>query len=100
MRSDKRADNKTLADILPAQEKYWLLSDGERYAMHGTNEVHGVLVFLLQEQAEQFYMTVGNGLPQFQPVQVSPKEMLAAMVEAGGIAIANGLEVSVARLEL
>src|SRR5262245_61262371 len=99
MRRGKKAENKTLADILPAQEKYWLLSDGERYAMHGTDEVHGVLVFLLQEQAEAFHMTVGKGLPQFQPVQVSLKEMLAAMVEAGGIALAHGLRVTVGRLE-
>lgn len=75
---------KTLADILPAQPHYYLLSNGYRYARHGKEGLDGVLVFTLRERAEQFMMTIGVGMPEFQPVKVAAEDLLPTLMGNGG----------------
>ena len=88
-------DMKTLLDMLPAQDKYYLLSDGERYAHHGSEECHGLLVFTNLEKAEQFCMTVGKYMPSFQPIQVPSETLIEEIENAGAICVVNGMDVQV-----
>lgn len=90
---------RILADILPAQPHYYLLSNGNRYARHGKEELNGVLVFTIRERAEQFMMTIGVGMPEFHPVKVAAEDLLPVLKESGGrLCIANYLGVTVATL--
>jgi hypothetical protein len=75
---------KTLTDILPAQPHYYLLSNGHRYARHGKEGLNGVLVFTLRERAEQFMMTIGVGMPEFQPIKVAAENLLPILMDNGG----------------
>jgi hypothetical protein len=70
--------------VLPVQPHYYLLSNGLRYARHGTESANGLLVFTNLERAEQFVMTVGVGLPEFQPVKVAAENFLAILMGYGG----------------
>jgi len=90
---------KTLADLLPCQPHYYLLSNGHRYARYGKDELNGVLVFTLRERAEQFMMTIGVGMPEFQPVKVAFEDLLPILMQnSGRLCIANYLGVTVATL--
>lgn len=87
---------KSLADLLPAQEQYYLLHDGKNYAKHGTPEANGLLVFETLEGADLFCQTVGKALPAFQPVRVGAEELLRLFEEDGAVCMADGLRVLVA----
>lgn len=89
---------KTLGDLLPAQEHYFLLHDGKRYAKHGTPEANGLLVFETREGADQFYQTVGKAMPAFQPVKVDAEEFMRLFEEVGAVCVAEGLCVTVGTL--
>lgn len=88
---------RKLTDLLPAQDHYYLLSDGERYARHGNLDASGIVVFANLERAEQFCLTVGRGLPAFQPVRVSAEQFVRAFEEAGAFCVAEGTMVIFAR---
>jgi hypothetical protein len=75
---------RTLANILPVQPHYYLLSNGLHYARHGTEDLNGLLVFTNLERAKQFMITIGKGLPEFQPVKVAAEELLPILLEYGG----------------
>ena len=87
-----------LPDVLPVRDHYWMLHDGEKYAKHGSEERNGVLVFLCQERAEQFVLTVGKALPQFQPIKVSALGFFREAEQVGAFAIADGLSVTVCEI--
>ena len=89
---------KSLADILPVQEHYYLLHDGKKYAKHGTDEANGLLVFETRERAYQFRQTVGKAFPAFQPVMVGAEEFLRLLAEVGAVCVTDGLKVVVATL--
>lgn len=89
---------KSLADLLPAQEHYYLLHDGVKYARHGTGEANGLLVFENRERADQFCLTVGKALPAFQPVMVGADDFMRLVEEVGAVCMADGLKVVVATL--
>ena len=91
--------NKNMADVLPIQQHYYLLNDGERYARHGIEGTNGLLVFFNLERAEQFCLTVGKGLPEFRPVKVTALDFLELVEEIGAFCVANGLEVMVCSLD-
>jgi hypothetical protein len=80
---------------LPEQGSYYLLSDGTRYARHGSKDAVGLLVLPTLDTAEHFRRTVGAGLPQFKPVEVEAREVIAAGLAAGGFCAAEGLRVTV-----
>lgn len=89
---------KSLAELLPAQEHYYLLHDGVKYAKHGTPEADGLLVFENREGADQFCQTVGMALPAFQPVKVDAEEFMRLFEEVGAICVTEGLSVTVGTL--
>lgn len=89
---------KSLADLLPAQEHYYLLHDGVKFARHGTPEAIGLLVFEDRERADRFCLTVGKALPAFQPVRVGAEEFLRLVEEVGAVCMADGLKVVVATM--
>jgi len=90
---------KSLADVLPVQEHYYLLHDGKKFAMHGTPEATGLLVFETREQTDHFYEAVGKAVPTFQPVRVSAEELLRLVEEVGAVCVVDGLKVVVATLK-
>lgn len=87
--------HKTVADVLPVQDHYYLLHDGEKYARHGTEEANGLLVFPNLERAEQFCMTVGRALPAFQPKRVTAEQFISLAEDLGAFCIADRLGVAV-----
>ena len=89
---------RTIGDLLPAQDSYYVLHDGKRYAKHGNEEANGLLVFNNRERAEQFCMTVGKGLPAFRPLRIDAEKFLELIDEMGAICIAEGLRVTVATI--
>lgn len=89
---------KSLADLLPVQEHYYLLHDGVKFAKHGTPEADGLLVFEDRERADQFCLTVGKALPAFQPVKVDAEEFMRLFEEVGAVCVAEGLSVTVGTL--
>lgn len=89
---------KSLADLLPVQEHYYLLHDGKKYAKHGTPEADGLLVFENREGADQFCQTVGKALPAFKPVRVDVGDLMRLVAEVGAVCMADGLKVVVATL--
>ena len=90
---------KTLADVLPAQEHYYLLHDGVKFARHGTPEAIGLLVFEDRERADQFCLTVGKAMPAFLPVRVDVDDFMSLVEEIGAVCVVDGLlEVVVATL--
>ena len=89
---------KSLADLLPVQEHYFMLHDGKKYAKHGTPEANGLLVFETREAAAEFCQTVGKALPAFRPVKVHAVEFMRLVEEEGAVCMANGLKVVVATL--
>lgn len=85
--------------MFPIQSHYWLLSDGDRYALHGTPRSFGVLVFFDQGAAEKFVRTVGYRLPQFQPVKVARQKFLSIVKEHyGRVATSDAGTVAVAKV--
>jgi hypothetical protein len=97
---DKKGRSPALriGEFLPAQDHYYLLSDGERYARHGNLDANGIVVFPNLERAEQFCLTVARNLPGFRPLRVSAEEFIRAYEEAGAFCLAQGTRVIVARL--
>lgn len=89
---------KSLADLLPAQEHYYLLHDGVKFAKHGTPEADGLLVFENREGANQFCQTVGMALPAFQPVMVDAEDFLRLVEEVGAVCMIQGRKVVVGTL--
>lgn len=89
---------KSLADLLPAQEHYYLLHDGVKFARHGTPEAIGLLVFEDRERADQFCLTVGNALPAFKPVRVDVDEFMRLVEEVGAVCVVDGVKVFVGTL--
>ena len=89
---------KSLADLLPVQEHYYLLNNGKQYARHGTDDANGLLVFETRQGADQFCQTVGKALPAFQPVRVDAEEFMRLGEEVGAVCMAEGLKVVVATL--
>ena len=83
-----------LGGVLPIQDHYFVLFDGQRYARHGhsTGSI-GVVVFLTVEKAETFCRTVGVGLPSFKPTRVSAETFHRLYKEAGAFCVAEGLTV-------
>lgn len=92
------SDKYTLADLLPAQQHYYLLHDGDKYARHGPENANGILVFPSVESAEQFRLTVGIGLPAFKPVRSDAINVLQLIEDAGAVCVAEGLSVRVGTL--
>lgn len=92
------SDKCTLADLLPAQQHYYLLYDGDKYARHGTENANGLLVFLSFESAEQFRLTIGIGLPAFKTVRSDAINVLQLIEDAGAVCVAEGLSVRVGTL--
>ena len=86
---------RSLADLLPLQDHYYLLTDGTKYAHHGTQDANGLLVFANLERAEQFCMTVGKGLPTFVPVKVPLSLFMDIVEEIGAVCVTEGLSVRV-----
>lgn len=86
---------QTLADMLPVQKHYCLLSNGERYARFGHGKETGLLVFETTEKANEFCETVGVGLPEFKPVIVNAESLLTLIEEIGAICVTDGLNVGV-----
>ncbi len=95
--NNKGLPARKLTDLLPAQDHYYLLSDGERYARHGNLDASGIVVFANLERAEQLCLTVARNLPAFQPVRVTAEEFVGAYEEAGAFCVAEGSRVIVAR---
>ena len=89
---------KSLADLLPVQEHYYLLHDGVKFARHGTPVAIGLLVFEDRERADRFCQTVGKALPAFQPVTVGAEEFMRLVEEVGAVCRADGLSVTVGTL--
>lgn len=89
----KTIEGVKLTEILPEQDHYWLLWDGERYAKHGQVDYNGIAVFLLQELAEKFLLTIGRG-SNFKPVSRSLTEVWQLLL-SDGICIPDGLNVKV-----
>lgn len=87
----------TLADIIPGQDRYYLLTDGTSYARHGTEDANGLLVFSILERAEQCCMTLAKNTAFF-PVRVSGHEFLELAVKYGSICVAEGRNVTIATL--
>jgi len=87
--------NACLTDLLLVQNHYYLLTDGTRFARHGTPQTNGLLVFANLERAEQFCVTVGKSLPMFMPVKVSVEEFMEIVKGIGAICVAEGLTVRV-----
>lgn len=90
---------KSLADLLPAQEHYYLLHDGVKFARHGTPVATGLLVFEGRERADQFCQTVGKALPAFQPVKVGAEEFMRLVEEVGAVCVVEGPSVTVGTLK-
>lgn len=90
---------KSLADLLPAQEHYYLLHDGVKFARHGTPEAIGLLVFEDRERADRFCQTVGTDLPAFKPVRVDVDDFMRLFEEVGAVCVAEGMCVTVATLK-
>ncbi|WP_166820091.1 hypothetical protein [Thalassoroseus pseudoceratinae] len=88
----------TLADLLPSQNHYYLLSDGHRYAQHGQRYNHGLLVFANLERAEQFCMTVGKRLPAFRPIRVPVVDVLLEIGRVGAVCRADAKGMVVGRV--
>ncbi len=87
---------KRFGDVLPVQDHYFVLYDGEGYARHGIpSGPVGLLVFPTLEKAEAFYESVGVGIPQFKPTSVSAESFHRLCKEAGGFCVAEGLMVGV-----
>lgn len=79
-----------VSDVLPSQSHYYLLTNGKRYAIHGSGpDSCGLLVFTIREQAEQFVMTVADrsGKSGFQPVKVSQRKMIDELAKVGGLCL-------------
>lgn len=91
----KKKANQTLADMLPVQKHYCLLSDGENYARFGHGKENGLLVFETIEKANEFCETVGYGIPEFKPVIVDAETLLTLTEEIGVICVTDGLNVGV-----
>lgn len=89
---------KSLTDLLPVQEHYYLLHDGVKFAKHGTPEANGLLVFETRDRADRFCQTVGKALPAFRPVRVDAEEFLRLVEEVGAVCLADGLKVGVGTL--
>lgn len=89
---------KSLADLLPAQEHYYVLHDGVKFARHGTPEAIGLLVFEDRERADRFCQTVGTALPNFRPLRVDAEEFTQLLEEIGAVCVVDGLKVVVAKL--
>ncbi len=85
----------TLADMLPVQKHYCLLSNGEKYARFGHGKKNGLLVFETLEKANEFCETVGYGIPEFKPVIVDAETLLNLIEEIGVICVTDGLNVGV-----
>ncbi|WP_230774572.1 hypothetical protein [Roseiconus lacunae] len=85
----------TLADMLPVQSHYVLLSDGERFARFGHGGINGLLVFEQMQKASEFCETVGSGLPEFKPVVVEAEFFLTLIEEIGAVCVVDGLRVGV-----
>jgi hypothetical protein len=90
--------HQTLADMLPVQKHYCLLSNGEKYARFGHGKKNGLLVFETNEKANEFCETVGVGLPEFKPVIVDAESLLTLIEEIGAVCVTDGLNVGVAVL--
>lgn len=95
MKTNEKWSLGIIGDVLPLQSHYYLLSDGRRFARHGSKNYNGVLVFTNLERAEQFYMTIGNSMPKYQPVKVAAADFIAEAVEAGAFSLASGIDVKV-----
>jgi len=89
--------SRRIADVLPVQDHYYLLSDGTRFAKHGTETCNGIVVFTNLERAEQFQMTVGKGL-NFEPCKVTAGRFLAEAEKVGAFCLAEGLRVTVCQI--
>jgi hypothetical protein len=85
----------TIFDILPIQDHYYLLNNGDRYAIYGKEPLSGLLVFANREQSEEFRMNYGIGLPEFITVKVSAEEFLEQAAKFGGFCISQGLTANV-----
>lgn len=84
-----------LTDVLPLQDHYYFLWDGKRFANHGASLKNcGVLVFANLERAEQFMLTVGRGMPEFKPQQVSLAEFFTEWEKAGAICLSRTNSIS------
>ena len=86
---------QTLADMLPVQNEYYLLSNGEKFARFGHGNANGLLVFETIEKANEFWQTVGVGIPEFKPVNVDAETLLTLIEEIGAICVTDGLNVGV-----
>lgn len=89
---------KSLADLLPVQEHYYLLHDGGKFARHGTPEATGLLVFDDRKRADRFCQTVGTALPDFRPLRVDAEEFTQLVEEIGAVCVVDGLKVVVGTL--
>ncbi|KAA5538605.1 hypothetical protein FYK55_27345 [Roseiconus nitratireducens] len=85
----------TLADILPIQNDYYILSNGDTYARFGHGGTNGLLVFDTMEKASDFCSTVACGVPEFQPVKVEAERLLMLIEEVGAVCVTDGLNVGV-----
>ena len=81
-------------DVLPIQDYYYLLANGEQFAKHGTTKAHGVVVFTNLERAEQFRMTVGKNM-EFEPCRVTAEEFLSEAERVGAFCVVQGEFVAV-----
>ena len=89
----------TLADMLPVQDHYCLLSNGKMYARFGHGKEIGLLVFESNEKAKNFCATVGVELPEFQPVTVDLETVLTLIEDIGAICVTDGPNVGVGVLK-
>lgn len=89
-----------LTDLITLQDHYYLLTDGTKYARHGSEEANGLLVFANLDRAEQFCLTIvaRTNLP-FVPVKVSGPDFLEHALAAGAICVVDGLTARVGRIE-
>lgn len=89
---------QTLADMLPVQNQYCLLSNGQKYALYGHGIKEGLLVFDTIEKANEFCETVSVGQPEFKPVIVDAESLLTLIEEIGAVCVTYGSQVGVSVL--
>lgn len=89
----------TLADVLPAQEYYYMLFDGTKYARQGTSKTNcGLLVCPNIEKAEEYRQKVARALPQFKTIKVSFETLKSMLSTCNAICLVDGLAVMVCQV--